>query len=182
VLSDAELELDDVDGVAVSAGPGSFTGLRIGTAFAKGLAFAGGIPLIGVPTMEAHASLAACHAGTLVCVANDARKGEVYAALFEVRSAGEVERCWPDGAWEPIALLRALPRDAVLAGDACDLLARRDPARSARHRCTPLVPSGGTIARLGTVLLTRGERASVGDFSPTYVRAPDATLPSLPLR
>lgn len=180
-LSDAGVAIAGIDAVAVSAGPGSFTGLRIGVAFAKGLAFAGGVPLIGVPTLEAHASVVGGPEGTLVCVANDARKGEVYAALFVVR-AGGLERRWPDRAWRAAALLDALPRDAVLAGDACDLLAARAPDAVAGRACERIVPSGAVVALLGSVALARGERERIGDFEPRYVRAPDATLPDPPLR
>lgn len=180
-LSDAGIVLETLGAIAVSAGPGSFTGLRIGVAFAKGLAFAGGVPLIGVPTLEAHASAVRAPAGTLVCVANDARKGEVYAALFVVRTDG-VERQWEDRAWRAEALLDALPPEAVLAGDACDLLVARVPAAAARCVRAALVPSGGVVALLGSTALARGECQPLGEFEPRYVRAPDATLPDPPLR
>jgi len=58
VLADAGVTIGDVEGLAVSIGPGSFTGLRIGLALAKGIAFAGGLPLVGVPTLEALAHVA----------------------------------------------------------------------------------------------------------------------------
>ena len=82
VLGDAGLALEDVEGIAVSIGPGSFTGLRIGLALAKGLAFAGGLPLVGVPTLEALAWVVDAAPGTSVCAALDARKREVYGAVL----------------------------------------------------------------------------------------------------
>lgn len=176
VLSDLQIGLAEIDAIAVSAGPGSFTGLRVGAAFAKGLAYAGAIPLIGVSTLEAHASRVEERDGTLVCVANDARRGEVYAALFAARGGGMVERRWPDRAWDPARLRDALPSDVVLTGDAFHLV------DAGREVGLPTAPSGGTVARLGSAALLRGERARVGDFEPTYVRAPDATLPSPRLR
>src|SRR5207302_5277280 len=88
VLGDAGLALEDVEGLAVSIGPGSFTGLRIGLALAKGIAFAGGLPLVGVPTLEALAHVADASPGETICAALDARKREVYAALFTATDAG----------------------------------------------------------------------------------------------
>lgn len=181
-LAEAGMPLQAIEAVAVSAGPGSFTGLRIGVAVAKGLAFAGGIPLIGVATLEAHASCVVRPAGTLVCVANDARKGEVYAALFAHRANGGVERRWEDRAWRPAALLAALPPQTVLMGDAGELLTCHAAADAAAVACEPLRPSGAAVARLGRAALLRGERDRVADFEPRYVRAPDAVLPSPPLR
>jgi tRNA threonylcarbamoyladenosine biosynthesis protein TsaB len=179
-LADVAMPLESLEGVAVSAGPGSFTGLRAGIAFAKGLAFAGGLPLVGVSTLEANACQASRPAGTLLCVANDARRGEVYAALFRLGPSGEVERCWPDRAWRPADLLEALPDGAVLAGDACRILL---PDGGADDRvCVPLLPSGGVVACLGAEALARGERARLGEFEPTYVRAPDLMPPRRPLR
>src|SRR5574337_212080 len=80
-LRDARITLDDVEGFAVAVGPGSFTGLRIGVSTAKGLAAAGGQPLVGVSTLEAMAwSLPFC--AYQICPILDARKGEIYSALF----------------------------------------------------------------------------------------------------
>jgi tRNA threonylcarbamoyladenosine biosynthesis protein TsaB len=181
-LAEAGLSPGAIDAVAVSAGPGSFTGLRIGVALAKGLAFAGGIPLVGVATLEAHAACVARPAGTLVCVANDARKGEVYAALFAHRADGGVERRWEDRAWRPAALLAALPPQTVLVGDAGGLLTSHATADAATFVSERLQPSGVAVARLGRAALLRGERDRVADFEPRYVRAPDAVPPSPPLR
>ena len=84
LLKNMELSLDDVDLVAVAAGPGSFTGLRIGVSAAKGLAWAGEKPCCGVSTLEAMAWTVA-HMGGEICPVMDARRKQVYNARFEVR-------------------------------------------------------------------------------------------------
>src|SRR5260370_6131244 len=88
----ARLSIRDVGAIAVGTGPGSFTGLRIGISYAKGIAMASGCALVGVPGFDAIA-LAALERnnigeGRLVCVVGDARKGEVYAALYRVVADG----------------------------------------------------------------------------------------------
>lgn len=90
-LREAGWRARDLDAVAVSSGPGSFTGLRIGLSTAKGLAFAAGCPLVGVPTLEA---LAANVAG-LVSPMIDARRGEVYAGLYRTGQDGTPEAVLP---------------------------------------------------------------------------------------
>ena len=171
VLGEAGLALEDVEGIAVSIGPGSFTGLRIGLALAKGLAFAGGLPLVGVPTLEALAWVADAAPGTSVCAALDARKREVYAALFAVE-AGGLRRVTPDLALAPEALAARLPRPCTLVGDAGEVYgavlgAHARPLPFATHH-----PRGGVVARLAA-----GEAANVGTLEPIYVRPPDAELP-----
>ena len=96
MLKNAELTLDDMDAVAVAAGPGSFTGLRIGIAAVKGLAWAADKPCFGVSTLEAMAQNLAHMDGLLVC-AMDARRNQVYNALFEAKS-GVLTRLTPDRA------------------------------------------------------------------------------------
>src|SRR5471030_3002862 len=86
LVTSAAIQYSDIDAVAVSSGPGSYTGLRIGVSTAKGLCFALEKPLIAIETLEAMASGAATrqnHAGTLLCPMIDARRMEVYTAVFK---------------------------------------------------------------------------------------------------
>ncbi len=125
MLKNAELRLGDVDLFAVAQGPGSFTGIRIGVSTVKGLAWASGKGCVGVSTLEAMAwhGLAA---GGLVCPVMDARRGQVYTALFEIRGGRPCRLC-PD---RPLALeelaweLRAQNRPPFLVGDGAELAAR----------------------------------------------------------
>jgi tRNA threonylcarbamoyladenosine biosynthesis protein TsaB len=80
-LREAEISLDDIDGIAVTVGPGSFTGLRIGLATAKGLAQATGKAIMGIPTLDALAMNLTGVRG-LICPILDARKSEVYSAVY----------------------------------------------------------------------------------------------------
>src|SRR5271168_624152 len=85
VLASAGLAISDLGAIAVGTGPGSFTGLRIGISYVKGIAMVSGCALVGVPGFDAMALAALernnIHDGRLLCVVVDARKGEVYAAL-----------------------------------------------------------------------------------------------------
>ena len=122
MLKNAELSLDKVDLFAVAHGPGSFTGIRIGVSTVKGLAWAADKPCVGVSTLEAMAwhGLAA---GGLVCPVMDARRSQVYNALFKVENGKPVRLCED----RPIALsqlaeeLRALNAPAFLIGDGAEL-------------------------------------------------------------
>ena len=89
MLKNAELTFGDMDAIAVAAGPGSFTGLRIGIAAVKGLAWAADKPCFGVSTLEAMAQNLAHMDGLLVC-AMDARRNQVYNALFEAIAVAEL--------------------------------------------------------------------------------------------
>ncbi len=82
MLSNLDLTVSDVDAVAVAKGPGSFTGVRIGVAAAKGLCWGADKPCIGVSTLEAMAFHGAGRADVLICPAMDARRGQIYNALF----------------------------------------------------------------------------------------------------
>ena len=80
-LANAKLTADDIDCYAVSSGPGSFTGIRIGVASVKGMAFASGTPCVGVSTLEAIAWSCVAQDG-VICAVMDARRQQVYNALF----------------------------------------------------------------------------------------------------
>ena len=86
LLKNAGIQLAEVDRFAVAHGPGSFTGVRIGVAAVKGLAWAAEKPAVGVSTLEAMAwHGVAAGEGSLICCAMDARRNQVYNALFEIR-------------------------------------------------------------------------------------------------
>jgi tRNA threonylcarbamoyladenosine biosynthesis protein TsaB len=87
LLQKAEMTLDAIDCFAISAGPGSFTGLRVGIAMAKGLNFATRIPIVAVPTLDAIASNLG-DSGNGICVVVDARKKNLYASLYKADKGG----------------------------------------------------------------------------------------------
>ncbi len=98
MLRSAGIDKSAVDAVAVARGPGSFTGVRIGVSTAKGLCWGLGKPAIGVSTLEAMAYLALCvPEGTVICPAMDARRSQIYNALFRMEG-GKPVRLTPDRA------------------------------------------------------------------------------------
>ncbi|MDD2362478.1 MAG: tRNA (adenosine(37)-N6)-threonylcarbamoyltransferase complex dimerization subunit type 1 TsaB [Oscillospiraceae bacterium] len=124
MLKNAGISLKTVDLLAVAAGPGSFTGVRIGVAAVKGLAFTEDKPCVGVSTLAAMARMAA---GTLfsgiICPAMDARRDQVYTALFEI-SEGEVIRLTDDNAVSLNNLAKQLDKykkPVLLIGDGAEL-------------------------------------------------------------
>ena len=91
LLSSNGYTIDDVHSMAVTLGPGSFTGIRVALAFCKGISSGKNIPLIGVPTLDVLASPFAFMEGHFLCPLIDAKKGEVFSSLYYV-SHGEIER------------------------------------------------------------------------------------------
>lgn len=127
MLKSCELTISDIDAVAVSHGPGSFTGVRIGVATVKGLCWGADKPAVGVSTLEAMAWNGECAApGAVVCCAMDARRNQVYNALFEFEN-GRPRRLCPDRA---VALeelsgeLRRYGRAVFVVGDGAELCFR----------------------------------------------------------
>lgn len=138
MLKNAELTLDDVDLFAVAHGPGSFTGIRIGVSTVKGLAWASDKPCVGVSTLEAMAwhGLAA---GGLICPVMDARRSQVYNALFEIRD-GKPARLTED---RPISLeeltaeLASYGWPVFLVGDGAELTAKALAAAGLPYTVAP---------------------------------------------
>jgi tRNA threonylcarbamoyladenosine biosynthesis protein TsaB len=111
VLSRSSVDLGALDAVAVSIGPGRFSGLRVGLATAKGLAAPVDLPVLAVETLAALAESARPHEG-LVCPMLDARRGEVYGALFRLHDDGR-ERLLPDVAAAPSSMLESVAAEAA---------------------------------------------------------------------
>ncbi len=115
-------KLDGIDKIAVAAGPGSFTGLRIGISVAKGLSWATRIPVCGVSTLEAMAYQASFFEG-VICPVMDARAGQVYNAVFRCKD-GVITRICKDRAIALSALLEELESEEeriLLLGDGAEM-------------------------------------------------------------
>ena len=123
LLKNCELTMAQIDAVAVSAGPGSFTGLRIGISAAKGLAWARELPCAGISTLEAMAQNLAHLEGALVVCAMDARRSQVYNAFFAAEG-GTLQRLCPDRAVALATVAEELhgeTRPKIVVGDGAQL-------------------------------------------------------------
>ncbi len=178
----AALDLDDIDAVAVSIGPGSFTGIRIGIATAMGLSYALGVPAVGIDTLMALAWCA--ETPGLVCPIIDARRREVYAGVYRV-DGPRIEL--PAVIREPLALspaalaalLDEIGEPVTLAGPAADTFGE---AIAAAVIAAPISivtpprgkPSAAAIAELGLRIAEAGETIPTHALTPRYLRRADA--------
>jgi tRNA threonylcarbamoyladenosine biosynthesis protein TsaB len=178
VLSDTGMGLDDIDGFAVSVGPGSFTGLRIGVSTVKGVAFATGKPVAAVSTLRALAWNLPWSRHP-VCPLLDARKKEVYAAVYRSEEGMPV----PVMAERTIALRDLAGRiseKTIFSGEGAKLF--REELRSLlgqRALFAPLsamVPSAASVAEIGRMMLMAGEQVEPESLTPIYIRKPEAEV------
>jgi tRNA threonylcarbamoyladenosine biosynthesis protein TsaB len=190
LLGQAGLDFSDVERIAVGVGPGTFTGLRIGLATARALAQARAIPLVAVSTAASLAlgawGLAVRESRELVVAAIDARRGEVFAAVWRVDREADptVVLADPGGAligpraWRPeelAGILEELGRSALAAGDGAVAF------RAAIDRSGALIPDDGSeLHRVAATnhcrLAARLHDSAPGEVVPAYLRLPDAEL------
>lgn len=164
VMAEAGLSFAEVDRIGVTVGPGSFTGLRVGVAFAKGLASALDLPAAGVGVLEALAA----EADGLVAAALDARRDQVYLQVFEAGQALMAPDVLPVGTAASRIVELAMGRPLTFVGSGAALLAAAAPGARVLERegCDPRV-----VARLAAA-------RPAAPLRPLYLRAPDAKLPA----
>ncbi len=186
VLKQAGLAARDLDAVAVSVGPGSFTGLRVGLATAKGLALGTNATVVGVPTLETLAEGYA-HANVTICALLDAYRGEVYMALFRrVGAEGKgnaLERLSPDAVLSPQAVASAVAAVEgpvhLIGSGAARYREQLETALGGRACMTDeglrAVPSAAVVARLGFRQLAGGNKSGA-EAAPIYLRRAEAEV------
>ena len=178
VAAMVELDLHTIDAIAVSGGPGSFTGLRIGTATAKGLGLALKKPLIHVPTLDAMA-YNLWGSSRLICPVMDAKRNQVYTGIYRCQSGLEVlkTQCAMD-IQELTEELKETAQKVVFLGDGVpvyrDLLEAKlrencefAPAHNNRQRAA-------AVAALGGEYLKQGKTVPAAEFRPDYLRKSQA--------
>jgi tRNA threonylcarbamoyladenosine biosynthesis protein TsaB len=181
VLERASTRIEDLDGVAVSLGPGSFTGLRVGLAIAKGICFGRGLPLVGVPTLDAIAGALSDSVGYIIPVL-DARRGEIYFSIYRSDGSAATRQSDylvlpPDGVADRINRLGS-ETGILFAGNA---LARYGQAlRSALSAPSTVASdecweaSAEVIGKLGLGLLDQGKTLDLATAEPLYIRPSEA--------
>ena len=189
LLQKAKMRLSDLDALAVSIGPGSFTGLRIGVSTAKGLVIADKIPVVPVPTMDAIAKNAAHHSGK-VCVILDARKQQVYACLYEVNPApaykgtgvsrSGVKRVSPYMLLKIEDLLEKLKGEILFLGDAIDIYKKeieKDKKLKPVFAEQELwYPDPYWVCEIGERLFEARKTVSAEDLVPMYIYLRECTI------
>jgi len=180
ILSDTGKSLTECAGIAVSVGPGSFTGLRIGVSTAKALAWAANLPIVGISTLRAMAANIP-HAAYPICPVLDARKREVYTALYKWVE-GELQAVIPEQVVSAADMIHQLDRSLkiIFIGNGSRLyqgmiqeqFGKQAEFSPQSHDC----PRASTVASLGLKRLLAQQFDLVQTLVPTYLRPSDAEI------
>lgn len=178
ILKNTGMTMAQIDAVAVAAGPGSFTGIRIGVSAAKGLAFAIEKPTVSVSVLAAMARNVAFRDGLIIC-AMDARRNQVYNALFEAKD-GALTRLTEDraiGLAELTEEVRNDPRSKTVVGDGGRLCADFLTAQGVECLLAPphlVMQNAMSVALEAEELAAKGQLQSAQELLPIYLRPPHA--------
>lgn len=177
MLEEQQKDLSDIDLLAVSHGPGSFTGLRVGVAAWKGLATGAGIPIMGVSTLDALARRAAITDGH-VCVLLDAKMKEVYASIYRFEDG--VRTCVQEAMVAPIEkVLSRCPEETNFLGDGATLYASTIEATLSSAVMLPKMyhsVSAAMVALEAVSLMESGVEPQNNNVSPVYLRKSQAEV------
>ena len=181
IVKMTELDLKTIDAVAVAAGPGSFTGLRIGSATAKGLGLALDKPLVEIPTVD---GLAYNLYGTdrLICPIMDARRNQVYTGIYEFRggSLQVLETQMAVGIEVIAEKLRGMNREVIFLGDGVPVFRKRLEEELMAGAAFSFAPAqlnkqrAGAVGALALQYLREGKTVSAAEHRPTYLRLSQA--------
>ncbi len=179
IVKMTEMELSELDAIALAAGPGSFTGLRIGAATAKGLGLALNKPIVSVPTVDA---LAYNLYGTkgIICPIMDARRSQVYTGLYEYvnNEFTVIEQQKVVTIDELLEEIIATGKEVIFLGDGVDV--HRDKIKEALGDKASFAPAhvarqrAGAVAMLGAKYYAEGKMETASEHAPEYLRVSQA--------
>jgi tRNA threonylcarbamoyladenosine biosynthesis protein TsaB len=178
-LDIAGLTVGDCDGLAVTVGPGGFTGLRIGMSTVKGLAFAARKPIAAVSTLDALAHQFPAFPN-LICPVLDARKEQIYTALYRSTAFLVWEKVIQDCAVEPWQWLKQIEGSCLFVGDGA--LVYRELINQTLGRRAYFAPAylntirASVVAYIGMQQILKGEIADVETLAPYYLRKSEAEI------
>ena len=179
VVKMSGVQLEEIDAIAVAAGPGSFTGLRIGSSTAKGLALALNKPIVSVPTLDGLAYRLAISEG-IICPIMDARRNQVYTAVYKMEN-GELKALSEQKAVDIHELFEELEKyneKVVFIGDGVDV--HRETIIEEYKGKSEFAPvhmakqSAAAVAALGMIYYNQGKAESGAEHKPVYLRKSQA--------
>lgn len=177
-LSGASIDISEIDVFGISIGPGSFTGLRVGLSTIKGLVYATGKKMVTAPTLEAMAwnlPYSDCD----ICPMLDARRKEVYAAVFRW-SSDRLEKIIPEGAFSIDRLLALVERKTVFLGEGAiicrDVIMKTLKDRALLGAPQHMAPSPANVAHICMQKAAKGEYTDALGASPAYHRRSEAEV------
>ena len=178
-LKDLKLELADLDGLALTIGPGSFTGLRVAMSTVKGLLTGINKPVVTISTLEALAWNLPM-VPYPICTLLDAKKQEVYAALFTFEESGQLKRLMDDQVISPAILLERLSSRTIFIGEGAqryrDLIIKRLGHHAWFAPPSQQFPMASVVAQIGLERLRQGQIVDVRTLTPNYLRRSDAEV------
>ncbi len=182
MLASAKLTIDEIDCFAISNGPGSFTGIRIGISAVKGLAAAGNKPCIGVSTLEAMAEMHK-NSDSIICALMDARCNQFYNAVFESKN-GQIARLSQDRALLFDELSEELEakyadKKIIAVGDGAKLFCKKakEQNKLPNVQCAPenlLLQQADGVVMLADEYCKNGQTITEEELLPFYLRLPQA--------
>lgn len=178
LLKASHISINDIDAFAISIGPGSFTGLRIGLSTVKGLSYATKKPIIAVPTLDAFARRLPFSPYN-ICPMLDARKNEVYTGLYRWLN-GVLEKTIPETAIRPDDFLKEINGKTIFMGEGAKVyrelimdILKTDGLFAPSFMMSP---SASSVAEIAIEKLKKGEIADPVSLTPFYIRRSEAEI------